>query len=152
MLQPNTPQARSVVTDLLHVPVPSATDDAVLGAAVESLGREVALEGTHPRAVVLMPPESQLQVRLVKLDTVLRLQEATSDESIAAGLFWALAGAFLGIGVNIITGDATSISKASWVAIGATVSFLVGTGLLWLRFSLRTKEVKKQLSADLTQG
>jgi len=99
-----------------------------------------------------MPSEDQLQVRLVKLDTVLRLQEATSDEGIAAGLFWALFGAFLGIGVNIITGDAASISKASWVAIGATVSFLAGAGLLWFRFSLRSNDVKRQLSKDLIQG
>lgn len=126
--------------------------DADLRAAVEGLGKTVALEGTHPRAEILMPPEEQLQVRLVKLDDVLRLQEASSDENLAAGAFWALTGGLLGIGVNLVTGEATSISKASWVAIGATTFFLIASGLLWLRFHLRSRESKKQLSMNLTHG
>lgn len=152
MPQPDTSQVKSTVSELPSTLQSPTTDDDALRAAVEGLGREVALEGTHPRAEVLMPPEDQLQVRLVKLDTVLRLQEAASDEGLAAGLFWAFLGAFLGIGVNIVTGDAVSISKASWVAVGATLSCLAGASLLWLRFSLRSREVKRQLSKDLMQG
>ncbi len=152
MPQAEISQVKSTVSELPSTLKGPTTDDDALRAAVEGLGREVALEGTHPRAEVLMPPEDQLQVRLVKLDTVLRLQEAASDEGLAAGLFWAFLGAFLGIGVNIVTGDAASISKASWVAVGATLSCLAGTSLLWLRFSLRSREVKRQLSKDLMQG
>lgn len=91
--------------------------DGTLGVAVQELAKRVAEDATHPKAEVLMPSEQQLQVRLVKLDDVLRVQEAGSDEAMAAGAFWALLGALLGIGVNLVTGEAVAISKASWVAI-----------------------------------
>lgn len=152
MPEPNTPQPRSVVTELPPTRQLSTDDDSDLRTAVERLGRSVALEGTHPRAEVLMPPEDQLQVRLVKLDAVLRLQEASSDEGIASGAFWALSGALLGIGVNIITSDSTSIPKATWVAIGAALFFLAAIALLWLRLALRTREVKRQLGNNLAKG
>ena len=144
----------SVVAESLPIGQTYIDEDRALRTAVENLSNEVALEGTHPRAVVLMPPEEQLQVKLVKLESVLRLQEANSDENIAAGAFWALTGALFGIGVNIITSDSASvsISKASWVAIGFTLIFLVATGLQWLRIAVRTREIKRQLGTDLTKG
>jgi len=125
---------------------PQLSHDTQMTATVEALAQAVAADAIHPKAQVIMPSEEQLTVRLVKLDDVLRLQETASDENLVAGAFMALVGALLGIFINLVTSDITSISKATWVAIAANVFFLIALGSFWRRLHNRYNEELKRLN------
>jgi hypothetical protein len=124
---------------------PQINHDAQMTATVEALAQAVAADAIHPKAQVLMPPEEQLTVQLVKLEDVLHLQETASDENLIAGAFMAIVGAFLGIFINLVTSDVTSISKATWVAIVANILFLIALGSFWRRLHNRYNEELKRL-------
>lgn len=123
----------------------SGDAEAQLAATISAMAEAVAADAIHPKAVVIMPSEEDLQVQLVRLDEVLHLEESAADESIIAGVGYTLIGSLLGILVNLVTANASAVTAATRVAIVANILFIALVGVFWRRLRNRAKQQRAKL-------
>ena len=107
----------------------------------DSVNRTVdVLSGRIPTTATVRSPRPEfLEVELVPLALVQRVEELHSDTSIFQGFFWAFLGGLLGLFVSVVLNgtNVSSIDKATWVAIVCLVSSAIVFWTLWQRASKR---------------
>lgn len=110
------------------------------------------LAGRIPTSArVKTPREEFLQVELVPLSLVARLNELNSDASLTQGLFWALVGGLVGVVTSLVLNgtSVSTIDKATWVTVAALVIGIGICGALWQRTAKRADQAKRNLFDDL---
>ena len=99
-------------------------------------------------ALISIPPEEDLAVRLVKLETVLRWRESKGDFTWAIAFTTLFAGAALGVVVNWATGSDAAPTRASKLLLLLLLLVSAGCGLWSNRLAKRAGEAWDTLNRE----
>lgn len=119
-----------------------------IAATIESAG-EI---GNKLSADVVLPPSKDLRVRLVPSDSLERLEEYRSDESMAFLLTGAFLGGVIGILSNWVTQNSFTFTRTSIVFMGffGAVALVAGAWAWVLR--RRAQRLKRRLLGSHDEG
>ncbi len=137
-----------------HETAPDPDDFRRLDELVGLLVGDAPTAGPMPTARVRLPAPEELEVRLVKADLVLRLDELRRNALGFQAAGSVVAAVPLGITVNILTSDRpiSATATVTWVVLAITA--LIGLFLFWCaaaalrRAAVKRRELMGHLHAD----
>jgi hypothetical protein len=108
---------------------------------------EEELDVHKPTAPVRFPQPNELEVRLVNVAELQRLDELRGDVSIFSSLFWTLIGGIIGFLGNLAASEAP-LDGVRWMFLGLVAAFAAIIGALLLRAGGRAAAHRRRLFQD----
>ena len=121
--------------------------EAILPGRPEDAG-ELARLLRSPTARILLPPDSDLAVRLVHVKTLDRLFELQSDSNLYRGGLVLAIGALIGFFTNVVTTNDFVWTTAPWVFLAVSSALALLFGTLAVRYNRRVAKLRREIEAS----
>lgn len=130
----------------------SQTHDLQTDSIVDPLVRfaEEQLDAHRPTAPVRMPDPQDLEVRLVNINELHRLDELRSDASLLGGLFWIFVGGAVGFLGNLAS-SGQGLGRSGIIYIAFNSIMLAIFGALFSRANRRASSQRKRLLGETSR-
>ncbi len=113
----------------------------------KSFGGDLATSDAS--APIVLPDKEELTVRLVSQQSLERLRDAESDQSLFDNLLWCLVGGTIGFFTNLATGGKDiSIQPAGYVFLAFMAAAVAATLMMRRRLVKRRNEARRRVHVD----
>lgn len=113
----------------------------------KSFGGDLATSDAS--APILLPDKEDLTVRLVSQQSLERLRDAESDQSVFDNLLWCLLGGIIGFFTNLVTGGQDiSVQPAGYVFLAFMTAAVLAALMMRRRLTRRLNEARRRVHVN----